>query len=523
MNRARLLVYVLLSLSAGVHGDPGKARVPVDSEGVAFDCGANSIYIMAGLAGRPVSFAHALQLTPPNPAGNSLVEMRIALKTLGFEARAVKLTLVEILKLKVPAILLALPPASKEGADIPRSIGHYFIVLPLGEDEVQILNYPRPPLVVSRQDLKETLAANSQVKYPAILCGTGAEIGEEMSVPMVAEAPVTTAGPATGPMGPAAEETVRLVDGARRSPVASHDFGDIAEGQIISHVFKVINGTNRPVRVARTANSCSCTELSVEPKEIPAGAVGELTMSMSTSQRYGSQVTDGAVYFDDESKIPPVLLRMSGYVHARFVPVPAVVDLGRYDTEKGAVSHVVAIRPTTYAGTSRIARLVSDSDSIKATLREDETGGQSAELRFSPGRMTGLFADRIQMFADNQTTAAATIEVRALLLADVAVKPERILLVGSETPGRLQVEHRARRKLNQVTVTAELKTAHGEAGSSGVTATSMETATGVSEVVIRVAKEVQAKHLHGTLLVSVSAEGAGEPYLFRVPFIYSPE
>jgi hypothetical protein len=91
-----------------------------------------------------------------------------------------------------------------------------------------------------------------------------------------------------------------------------HDFGKVAEGEKISHVFTFENkGTSDLVMISATT-SCGCTVPKYDTKPIPPGKNGNLEVVFDTSGRSGFQTKTISV--KSNSLIPVVLLKITAFV-----------------------------------------------------------------------------------------------------------------------------------------------------------------------------------------------------------------
>ena len=120
-----------------------------------------------------------MELLPPKPEGNSMLELREALRSLGFAVESQKLTAEEIVAIRVPTVILILPPQKLEGAWAPPK-GNYLVLCPVNRERVEILDYPRPPTVVSFEYLARHIRRAEITRIPALLCGQQGQSLEEM-------------------------------------------------------------------------------------------------------------------------------------------------------------------------------------------------------------------------------------------------------------------------------------------------------------------------------------------------------
>lgn len=70
----------------------------------------------------------------------------------------------------------------------------------------------------------------------------------------------------------------------------THDFGDIIQGEKVSHVFKFTNAGNEPLVITNVEVTCGCTTPKGWPRDpIMPGGQGELTVAFNSAGKFGKQ------------------------------------------------------------------------------------------------------------------------------------------------------------------------------------------------------------------------------------------
>ena len=149
------------------------------ASGRIYDCAANSLYSLCQRANIPISYKMCLELLPFSAEGNSMLEFKTALLALGFQVEAQRLTVDELANIRVPSILLMLSPEYPDAKAQPVT-GHYLVLWPLDEESVQILDYPRAPVVLSTNYWIRHLQRIGVTDIPILLCGKEGQSLEEM-------------------------------------------------------------------------------------------------------------------------------------------------------------------------------------------------------------------------------------------------------------------------------------------------------------------------------------------------------
>lgn len=69
----------------------------------------------------------------------------------------------------------------------------------------------------------------------------------------------------------------------------SFNFGDLAEGEIVTHTFRFKNTGKKNLVIQNIESSCGCTTPKYDKKPIPPGGEGKIEVEFNSSGRYGKQ------------------------------------------------------------------------------------------------------------------------------------------------------------------------------------------------------------------------------------------
>ncbi len=70
----------------------------------------------------------------------------------------------------------------------------------------------------------------------------------------------------------------------------THDFGDVFQGDKVSHVFKFTNTGTEPLVITNVEVTCGCTTPKGWPRDpIMPGGEGELTVAFNSAGKFGKQ------------------------------------------------------------------------------------------------------------------------------------------------------------------------------------------------------------------------------------------
>ena len=95
----------------------------------------------------------------------------------------------------------------------------------------------------------------------------------------------------------------------------TYNFGDIHEGDVISHNFVFVNKGNAPLEIKQAKASCGCTAPSYPFLAIAPGEQGFIGVRYNSVGKFGDQVADIVVTSNGQPKITTLYLK--GFVQAK--------------------------------------------------------------------------------------------------------------------------------------------------------------------------------------------------------------
>jgi Protein of unknown function (DUF1573) len=89
-----------------------------------------------------------------------------------------------------------------------------------------------------------------------------------------------------------------------------HDFGQIKAGKEVSHVFTFINTGKTPLTIETTRTTCGCTATTFDPKPVPPGQSGQITVTFDGQVPLGKRFKKKVqVYFYEQRKAEVLRVR----------------------------------------------------------------------------------------------------------------------------------------------------------------------------------------------------------------------
>lgn len=168
----------------------------------------------------------------------------------------------------------------------------------------------------------------------------------------------------------------------------SFNFGQVKQGQVLTHVFEFTNEGNETLVIEKVRSSCGCTAALVSAKKIAPGAKGELKVTFNTTGFQG-RVSKYVYIESNDSRKNEVQLTISAEIE---VPPRPQIQLDSYTFNRGILLEGEEIRAKTVISNKgelelrvncnhRDARFYSGGKEISFPLRIPS--GESVELEIA--------------------------------------------------------------------------------------------------------------------------------------------
>ncbi|MGQ9770544.1 MAG: DUF1573 domain-containing protein [Thermogutta sp.] len=218
----------------------------------------------------------------------------------------------------------------------------------------------------------------------------------------------------------------------------SHDFGMVARGAKVEHIFPLRNIYVEDVHIASVRTSCGCTQPSFIKDTLKTYEVGAIVATVDTRGFLGRKDATITVTFD---KPYPAEVQLHTFVYIRSDVVfePGAVLFNA--VPQGTLAHRTL--QLNYAGRSdwQIVRAVPSADFLAVEV--NETGRGAGEVRYQivvslkPEAPAGYLQESIELVT-NDTLAAAQkllLSVEGSVIPQVSVQPSQLAL-GNIEPGQ---------------------------------------------------------------------------------------
>ena len=86
----------------------------------------------------------------------------------------------------------------------------------------------------------------------------------------------------------------------------THDFGDFAQGEIVTHTFKFKNTGDKSLLIQNIETSCGCLSASYDKKPIPPGEEGSIEVQFDSKGQYGKQYKIITIFANIPEKVTEI-------------------------------------------------------------------------------------------------------------------------------------------------------------------------------------------------------------------------
>ena len=105
-------------------------------------------------------------------------------------------------------------------------------------------------------------------------------------------------------------------------PEARFDFGEVREGEVVTHTFGFTNDGKQPLIIQNARSTCGCTVPEWPRDPIPPGESGAITVRFDTKNKKEQQIKPVTITANTFPSVTRIYL--TGYVHPADTDQPAV-------------------------------------------------------------------------------------------------------------------------------------------------------------------------------------------------------
>ena len=204
------------------------------------------------------------------------------------------------------------------------------------------------------------------------------------------------------------------------------DFGQVEQGEQVTHDFRFTNQGNRDLRVQSVKTSCGCTAAVIAADTIPPGTEGTIQATFDTKRFAGQKAKDIRVHTNDPLS-PVTTLTLRGEITVEVQVEPAQLYLGRL--RRGSpVTRTVTVLFDEH--TSLEITDISNANSALNVRAEDARvegkRGKALQVSVSKTARRGPLSDTITITTTSQKKPTISIPVVGSIEGDISVSPSQV-------------------------------------------------------------------------------------------------
>jgi hypothetical protein len=211
----------------------------------------------------------------------------------------------------------------------------------------------------------------------------------------------------------------------------TYDFGEIEEGQEVTHIYKFNNTGKGSLKVDSVRTSCGCTAALVTAETVAPGAEGDIKVTFKTAGKKGDQAKRITVRSNDP-KNPIVTLTIKGKVKVELDVTPDTIFFGQIKKNQG-LQREIKIMPSNQKD-FKIESIKSSSEFITTTMdkyKEAEMTGYKVMVNLSEKMKPGSVSESITINTNNTKKPQIKISISGRILGDIVVTPTSLSFVSS--------------------------------------------------------------------------------------------
>ncbi len=229
----------------------------------------------------------------------------------------------------------------------------------------------------------------------------------------------------------------------------THDFGVVARGAKVEHVFTVENKYEEDAFIASARSTCGCTRAKIEKPSLKTWEKAKIIVSVDTRGFYGRKDATIEVHFDKPFPAD-VQLHVHTYIRSDVVVQPAAVQFGSVAVGANTQQKV----SISYAGRNdwKIERVDCDRPYLsgKAVETSRGNGRVNYDLFVTLGQdaPAGYLQDHVFLITNdyNAQSAKVPVAVEGVVTTAMSVRPSPLMLglveVGQPVTRQLVVQGR---------------------------------------------------------------------------------
>ena len=204
------------------------------------------------------------------------------------------------------------------------------------------------------------------------------------------------------------------------------DFGQVEQGDQVTHAFRFTNQGNRDLRVQSVKTSCGCTAAVIAADTIPPGMEGSIQATFDTKRFAGQKAKDIRVHTNDPLS-PVTTLTLQGEITTEVQVQPAQVYLGRLQRGSPITRTVTVLYDQNK--TFEITHITNTHPAISVQAedaRVEGKKGKALQVSVSKTAQRGPLNDTITITTTSPKKPSISIPVVGSIEGEVVVLPSQV-------------------------------------------------------------------------------------------------
>jgi hypothetical protein len=213
----------------------------------------------------------------------------------------------------------------------------------------------------------------------------------------------------------------------------AHDFGNIPDTAMVTHIFRFTNRTDKRVTIQSAAGSCGCTVPALEKKAFEPGESGEMTVTFNPQHRRGPQPKQITVMYAEPAGTPSTVLTINSNVQPLMVVEPMKMYLMEVDAKQGKSTEItVSGRKADFqvlgVDTTNPNLSISVGEKRAVTIDGEQFQQYPVSVMVKPNAPLGEFQTELAIRTNEPTAASTNYIFVADVVGELKATPNKLTL-----------------------------------------------------------------------------------------------
>lgn len=226
--------------------------------------------------------------------------------------------------------------------------------------------------------------------------------------------------------GGTAPDTVAFIGPRMQVAEPVFDFGQVEQGEQVTHDFQFTNQGNRDLRVQSVKTSCGCTAAVIAADTIPPGTAGSIQATFDTKRFAGQKAKNIRVHTNDPLN-PVTTLTLQGEITIEVQVQPTQLYLGRLQRGEPVTRTVTVLYDENKS--LEITDITNGNSAIKVRAEDAQVEGKKGkalQVSVSKTARRGPLNDTITITTTSTKKPTISVPVVGSIEGDISVSPSQV-------------------------------------------------------------------------------------------------